>query len=128
MELLRNRLVKALEVMDPRRCRAMSFGLLVEFPLSEDIVNKRTKPSEWEIAGLLYRRSRSSQRQCRAARVACCRAGVASAEPVVGQAVWADPQSRTFGRLEWFELGVSARSRGAEVKRFNGEFWWGVER
>lgn len=42
-ELLRKRLVKALEVMDPRRCRAMSFALL--FPLSEDIVKERIERS-----------------------------------------------------------------------------------
>lgn len=39
-ELLRKRLVKALEVIEPRRCRAMSFTLVVEFPLSEDMVKK----------------------------------------------------------------------------------------
>jgi hypothetical protein len=41
-ELVRKRLVKALEVMEPRRCRAMSLGLAAAFPASEDIVkNKR---------------------------------------------------------------------------------------
>jgi hypothetical protein len=39
-ELLRKRLVKALEVIEPRRCRAMSFALVVGFPLSEDMVRK----------------------------------------------------------------------------------------
>jgi hypothetical protein len=41
-ELLRKRLVKALEVIEPRRCRAMSFALVVGFPLSEDMVKKWT--------------------------------------------------------------------------------------
>ncbi len=44
VELLRNRLVKAAEVTDPRRCgRAMSLDetLLVLLPLSEDIVTER---------------------------------------------------------------------------------------
>jgi phage gp16-like protein len=39
-ELFRKRLVKALEVIEPRRCRAMSFALVVGFPLSEDMAKK----------------------------------------------------------------------------------------
>ncbi len=39
-ELFRKKLVKALEVMEPRRWRAMSFALLAEFPLSEDMVKE----------------------------------------------------------------------------------------
>jgi hypothetical protein len=46
-------------VMDPRRCRAMSFAPL--FPLSEDIVKKRIVRSGESEQGL-YRNGRSSQR------------------------------------------------------------------
>jgi len=51
-ELLRKRLVKALWVMDPRRCRAMSFGLAVAFPLSEDMVKKKMRAvglGRWQV-------------------------------------------------------------------------------
>lgn len=44
VELLRNRLVKALEVIDPRRCRCVSFVLVVVVmgsPVSEDMVKRR---------------------------------------------------------------------------------------
>jgi hypothetical protein len=61
-ELFRKRLVKALEVMDPRRCRAMSFelALAVEVPLSEDIMREKTGVSG-KVASL-YQGCRVSQR------------------------------------------------------------------
>jgi hypothetical protein len=37
-ELFLKRLVKALDVMDPRRCRATSLEPAPEFPLSEDMM------------------------------------------------------------------------------------------
>ncbi len=40
-ELFLKRVEKAPEVTDPRRCcRAISFGLVLELPLSEDMVKK----------------------------------------------------------------------------------------
>jgi len=39
-ELLRNRLVKALEVMEPRRCRARSLAFAPELPVSEDMAKE----------------------------------------------------------------------------------------
>jgi hypothetical protein len=38
MEFCLKRLVKALEVMEPRRCRAISTAFVVEFPSSDDMV------------------------------------------------------------------------------------------
>jgi hypothetical protein len=64
-ELVRKRLVKALVVMEPRRCRAMSFGLAAEFPLSEDIVKKRRTGMSGKSASLYLRISqRSAGREC----------------------------------------------------------------
>jgi hypothetical protein len=60
-ELFRKRLVKALEVMDPRRCRAMSFelALAVEVPLSEDMMKETGRTRK---VASLYRDCRVSQR------------------------------------------------------------------
>lgn len=60
-ELLRKRLVKALVVMDPRRWRAMSFGLLPEFPLSEDMLRKK-KGTVGENGTIMSEQSELSQR------------------------------------------------------------------
>jgi hypothetical protein len=114
-ELLRKRLEKALEVMDPRRWRAMSFGLLNEFPLSEDIVKKREDCTRGENGTVISERS-GVWSEVPAARMACCTAGVASGEAGRGQRRWAERQARTFCRLEWFEVGVSARLGEVEVK------------
>ena len=60
-ELFRKRLVKALEVIDPRRCRAMSFelALAVEVPLSEDMMKRAGRARK---VASLYRDCRVSQR------------------------------------------------------------------
>lgn len=55
VELLRKRLVKALEVIDPRRCRAMSFVFAGEFPLSEDMIEGMRRRMLGRWLGL-YRR------------------------------------------------------------------------
>lgn len=45
VELFLKKLLKALEVMEPRRWRAMSLELLFEFPLSEDMMKECEKMS-----------------------------------------------------------------------------------
>ena len=64
-ELFRKRLVKALEVMEPRRWRAMSFALLAGFPLTEDMVMEGGMAVVGERGRFISERSGMLSTQCR---------------------------------------------------------------